>query len=146
MLVAIAAVGSVGSDLLGAATNAQAAPLQVVVSKLGVRGGSQILAVGALFAMLGVLLNLILGLSRVLLAMARCRDLSRILARLNRQSTPDLAVIGVGCAIALAIILGNNIKTTWSFSAFNVLIYYAITNLAALQIPAEERLYPKWLA
>lgn len=146
MLVAIAAVGSVGAEALGAATNASAAPLQVVVSKLGVWGGSQILAVGALFAMLGVLLNLILGLSRVLLAMARRQDMPRILARLNQQSTPHLAVIVVGCAIALTVVLGNNVKTTWSFSAFNVLIYYAITNLAALQIPAQERLYPKWLA
>lgn len=70
----------------------------------------------------------------------------RILARLNQQSTPHLAVIVIGCAIALTVVLGNNVKTTWSFSAFNVLIYYAITNLAALQIPAQERLYPQWLA
>lgn len=146
MLVAIASVGSVGAEVLSAATNGQAAPLQAVVSKLGVWGGSQILAIGALFAMLGVLLNLILGLSRVLLAMARRHDMPGILARLNRQATPDLAVIVVGCAIALIVVLGNNVKTTWSFSAFNVLIYYAITNLAALQIPPQERLYPQWLA
>ncbi len=44
------------------------------------------------------------------------------------------------------VVVGNNVKTTWSFSAFNVLIYYAVTNLAALQITTEERLYPKWLA
>lgn len=146
MLVAIASVGSVGAEVLSAATNGQAAPLQVVVNKLGVWGGSQILAIGALFAMLGVLLNLILGLSRVVLAMARRHDMPGILARLNRQATPDLAVIVVGCAIALMVVVGNNVKTTWSFSAFNVLIYYAVTNLAALQIPTEERLYPKWLA
>ncbi len=144
LLVAITAVGSVGADVLSVA-NGGAAPLEVVVSKLGVWGGSQILAIGAIFAMLGVLLNLILGLSRVLLAMARRQDMPRILARLNRQATPDLAIIAVGCAIALVVLLGNNVKTTWSFSAFNVLIYYAITNLAALQIPTEERLYPKWL-
>ncbi len=146
MLVATSSVGAVGAEVLSNATNGQAAPLQVVVSLLGVRGGSQILAIGAMFAMIGVLLNLILGLSRVLLAMARRRDMPGILARLNPQATPALAVIVVGGAIALIVLLGNNVKTTWSFSAFNVLIYYAITNLAALQIPAEERLYPKWLA
>lgn len=146
MLVAIAAVGSVGAEVLSTFARGQAAPLEVVVSKLGVWGGSQILAIGAIFAMLGVLLNLILGLSRVLLAMARRQDMPGILATLNPQATPHYAVIAVGCAIALIVLLGNNVKTTWSFSAFNVLIYYAITNLAALQIPTEKRLYPKWLA
>ncbi len=146
MLVAIAAVGAVGAEALSTAAKGQAAPLEVVVSKLGVWGGSQILAIGAIFAMIGVLLNLILGLSRVFLAMARRQDMPGILAQLNSQATPHLAVIVTGCAIALIVLLGNNVKTTWSFSAFNVLIYYAITNLAALQIPTEERLYPKWLA
>ncbi len=73
MLVAIAAVGAVGAEALSTATRGQAAPLQIVVSKLGVWGSSQILAIGAIFAMVGVLLNLILGLSRVFLAMARRR-------------------------------------------------------------------------
>jgi basic amino acid/polyamine antiporter, APA family len=146
LLVAIAAVGAVGAEALSTAASGQAAPLEVVVSILQVRGGSQILAVGAIFAMIGVLLNLILGLSRVFLAMSRRQDMPGILARLNSQATPDLAVIVTGCAIALIVLLGNNVKTTWSFSAFNVLIYYAITNLAALKIPTEERLYPKWLA
>jgi len=27
-----------------------------------------------------------------------------------------------------------------------VLMYYALTNLAALRIPAAERLYPRWIA
>jgi basic amino acid/polyamine antiporter, APA family len=42
--------------------------------------------------------------------------------------------------------LTGDVKTTWSFSAFNVLIYYAITNFAALQLSPSERLYPQWLA
>lgn len=69
-----------------------------------------------------------------------------MLALLNPQATPHLAVIVVGIEIALTVLLGNNVKTTWFFSAFNVLSYYAITNLAALQIPTADRLYPKWLA
>jgi APA family basic amino acid/polyamine antiporter len=54
-------------------------------------------------------------------------------------------VILVGGAIASLVLIGN-VKTTWSFSAFTVLIYYGITNLAALQLPTSARLYPKWLA
>jgi APA family basic amino acid/polyamine antiporter len=41
----------------------------------------------------------------------------------------------MGAVIAGLALLGN-VKTTWSFSAFTVLIYYAITNLAALRMPA----------
>jgi basic amino acid/polyamine antiporter, APA family len=38
------------------------------------------------------------------------------------------------------------VRITWSFSAFTVLIYYAITNLAALQLSDRDRLYPRWIA
>jgi APA family basic amino acid/polyamine antiporter len=146
MAVATVGIGAVGTEILGKATQAQAAPLEVAVRSVAGSRGAAILSIGAIAAMLGVLLNLILGLSRVLLAMGRRRDMPRILARLNRQgTTPDLAVVVVGIAIALLVLLGN-VKTTWSFSAFNVLIYYAITNLAALKMPDSERLYPKWIA
>jgi APA family basic amino acid/polyamine antiporter len=41
----------------------------------------------------------------------------------------------------------GNVEVTWSFSAFTVLIYYyAITNLAALRLPAQKRLYSPAIA
>jgi APA family basic amino acid/polyamine antiporter len=146
LAVATVGIGAVGAEVLGNATlQTKAAPLEVVVRRVAGSGGAFVLAMGAMTAMLGVLLNLILGLSRVLLAMGRRRDMPRFLARLNPQgTTPVWAVLVVGGAIALLVLLGN-VKTTWSFSAFNVLIYYAITNLAALQLPVHERLYPKWI-
>ena len=100
----------------------------------------------AITAMLGVLLNLILGLSRVLLAMGRRRDAPGLFASINKAgTTPVPAVIGVGLLIAGLTLIGD-IKTTWSFSAFTVLIYYGITNLAALRLPVENRLYPRFFA
>ncbi len=146
MSVAAVGIGAVGADVLGNATGqTKAAPLEVAVRSVAGAGGAVVLAIGAMTAMLGVLLNLILGLSRVLLAMGRRRDMPRILARLNQQqTTPYWAVLVVGVAIAFLVLLGN-VKTTWSFSAFNVLIYYAITNLAALRLPPQERLYPQWI-
>ena len=148
LYIAVAAVGigAVGADVLGNATGqTKTAPLEVAVRSVAGSGGAVVLAIGAMTAMLGVLLNLILGLSRVLLAMGRRRDMPRFLARLNQQqTTPHWAVLVVGVAIAFLVLLGN-VKTTWSFSAFNVLIYYAITNLAALRLPQTERLYPQWI-
>ncbi len=146
MSVAIVSVGTVGAAALSQAAGAKAAPLEVAARSFAIPGSPQILAIGAITAMLGVLLNLILGLSRVVLAMGRRRDLPIIFTRLNSAAnTPFWAVILVGVAIAGLVLIGN-VKTTWSFSAFSVLIYYAITNFAALKLPVEERLYPKWLA
>jgi APA family basic amino acid/polyamine antiporter len=89
---------------------------------------------------------LVLGLSRVVLAMARRGDLPSVLAAVNaRGTTPFLAVLAVGVLIGTLAALGS-VRTTWSFSAFSVLIYYALTNAAALRLPAGERLYPRPVA
>ena len=146
MAVAIVFVGVGGVDKLSIQTAGNAAPLEVIARSFQIPGVSQLLAVGAITAMLGVLLNLILGLSRVWLAMGRRLDMPKVLARLNPSgTTPYVAVVVVEISIALLILVGD-VKTTWSFSAFSVLIYYAITNLASLQLASAERLYPQWLA
>jgi APA family basic amino acid/polyamine antiporter len=93
-----------------------------------------------------VLLNLLLGMSRVWLAMGRRRDMPGVLARVNKAgTTPVPAVILTGATIATLALIGD-IKTTWSFSAFTVLVYYALTNAAALRLPREQRRYPRWIA
>jgi APA family basic amino acid/polyamine antiporter len=102
-----------------------------------------VVAAGAVTAMLGVLLNLLLGLSRVLLAMSRRGDVPRGLARLDgAEASPRRSVLVIA-AIVAALALTGSVKTTWSFSAFTVLVYYALTNLAALRLPAEHRRYPR---
>ncbi len=144
LTVAIAALGGVGATALGQATYQQAAPLEVLAANFNVPLVRPLIAVGALTAMVGILLNLILGLSRMVLAMARRRDLPPVLARLNREGTrPTAAILTVACGICLLVLFGN-VKTTWSFSAFSVLIYYAITNWAALQLPDQR--FPRWIA
>ncbi|BAY51865.1 amino acid permease family protein [Thermostichus vulcanus NIES-2134] len=121
-----------------------AASLAVVASRFGVPWLPPLMALGAIAALVGILLNLLLGLSRVVLAMARRRDLPPTLAQIPPQGKqPVAAILAVSGGIALLILLGN-VQTTWSFSAFSVLIYYAITNLAALQL--QEPQFPRWLA
>jgi APA family basic amino acid/polyamine antiporter len=143
--VAAVAIGVAGSDDLRAATEEQAAPLAVVAQRFGAPGAATVLTIGALTAMLGVLLNLILGLSRVVLAMARRGDLLRVFSIVNKRgTTPYCAVLAVGVLVAGIAAVGD-VRTTWSFSAFSVLIYYALTNLAALRMPANERRYPRFV-
>jgi basic amino acid/polyamine antiporter, APA family len=70
----------------------------------------------------------------VLLAMGRRGDMPAVTANVA------VSVMVVGGIIAAMAATGS-VKTTWTFSAFTVLIYYAVTNLAALRLSKSERLY-----
>ncbi|MGH7143154.1 MAG: amino acid permease, partial [Planctomycetota bacterium] len=61
------------------------------------------------------------------------------------RHTPAAAVLLVGAAIAGLCCLGS-VKTTWSFSAMTVLVYYALTNAAALRLPRDQRIFPRVFA
>ena len=146
MAVAVVAVGSVGAAFLSGTVVGTAAPLEIVAQTFSTPGVGLVMAVGAVTAMLGVLLNLVLGLSRVLLAMGRREDMPRVVARVDDAGkTPYVAVLVMGTFVGLLVLLGD-VRTTWSFSAVTVLLYYSITNLSALQLTAEQRLFPRWLA
>lgn len=142
--VAAVTVAAVGAPALAQATLGVAAPLEVVAEEFGVPGLNHLIAVGAITAMLGVLLNLILGLSRVLFAMARRSDMPPALAKVQAGS-PRRSVYVIGLAIA-GLTLAGDVRLTWAFSAFTVLCYYALTNLAALRLKASERLFPRWIS
>lgn len=131
-----------GPDGFAAATLATAAPLETVAAALSRPAIALCVSIGAFTAMAGVLLNLILGLSRVALAMGREGDLPRGLAKLSGKDEPIAAVWLVGLFIA-AIALTGGLSDIWSFSAFTVLVYYAITNFSALKLAETERLYPR---
>lgn len=146
MGVAVVAVGSAGPTLLSQSVKGASAPLEIAAQQFDVEAIAPLVAIGAMTAMLGVLLNLILGLSRVLLAMGRRGDMPAHTAYISADTaTPNVAVIVMGVVIGALVLVGN-VKTTWSFSAFNVLLYYAITNWASLRLDDSQRLYPRWIA
>lgn len=146
VLVAVSALAVIGAERLAQATADRATPLGIAAAALRVPGLQTVVAIAAVTAMLGVQLNLILGLSRVLLAMGRRADVPPLFARLTRAGeAPAPAIIGVGIAIAALVLLGS-IETVWAFSAFTVLVYYGITNLAALRLPRDQRRYPRAVA
>tara|TARA_R110000787_G_scaffold8592_5_gene29061 strand:+ start:3759 stop:5009 length:1251 start_codon:yes stop_codon:yes gene_type:complete len=130
-----------GSARFAAATTSTAAPLQAVAVQLGAPWLRLLVIVAAVTAMAGVLLNLILGLSRVVLAMGREGDLPARLGLLDRTGQPLAAALCVGVVITLIAAFGG-LALVWSFSAFTVLLYYALTNLAALRLSKADRLYP----
>jgi APA family basic amino acid/polyamine antiporter len=146
-------VAATGVGLVGAAGFAQlaegGAPLEAIAER---RGWPAVviwfITISAVTALLGVLLNLVLGLSRVALAMGRRGHLPKVFARVDEAgATPAPAVLLVAAIVAGLVCVGS-IKAAWSFSAVTVLIYYGITNAAALRLGPEHRLYPRlfsWL-
>ena len=146
LAVGFVGVAATGSSSLAVINQIQEAPLVTAAEQLNTAGARFVLSIGAMTAMLGVLLNLILGLSRVVLAMGRRGDLPKVFAELDPESTtPVAAVLVVGCIMLLLIVVGD-LKFAWSLSACTVLLYYGITNLAAIKLPQEKRLYPLAIA
>ncbi|KFZ30622.1 amino acid transporter [Pseudidiomarina salinarum] len=105
-----------------------------------------LVTLAALIAMCGVILNLLLGVSRVILAMARRNDLPRGLALLNPARTSAPAAVWLTFAVMMVLVAIGDLRLAWSFSAFTVLIYYSITNLAALRILPAQRFVPRWIS
>jgi APA family basic amino acid/polyamine antiporter len=140
--VSVIAVGAVGADAMAAT----ASPLQAAAAAFPVKGMAQVVGVGAMTAMLGVLLSQVFGISRMVFAMARRRDLPRGLEHVHSShAVPDRAVLVAGAVIVGVALLGS---LTWVVAAatFNILVYYTITNLAALRMPAGKKLYRDWIA
>lgn len=122
------------------------APLQLVVDTGRWDGLAPVVRLGAGIASLGVLLNLMLGISRTVLAMARTGDLPSALAHVDeRHSVPRRAELLVGVAVVVLVLLVE-LRDALAVSGVAVLTYYAITNAAALTLGPERRRWPRWLA
>lgn len=105
-----------------------------------------VVIVGGIVAMGGVVLNLLLGVSRVILAMGRRGDLPRFLGGLDKTSKSAPAATWVTFFIMGIIAALGGIESAWTLSAFTVLIYYGITNIAALKVKKEQRFIPKFVS
>ncbi|APX33035.1 transporter [Brachybacterium sp. P6-10-X1] len=105
-----------------------------------------IITIGAVAAAAGALLALIAGVSRTVLAMARGGDLPRYLSRSsNRYAVPQRAEIVAALAVLALVLLASDTLVAIAASAFGVLLYYAVANLAAFTQAGQWRLYPRFL-
>ena len=137
-LVALAAVGAAGAPALAAS----AAPLAEVARRLSAPWLVTAVAAGAVAAMLGVLLSQILGLSRMVFALARRGDLPEWLAHVDERSgAPTRAVVLVG-VVAGGVAAWGSLPGIAAAASFAILVYYGIANVAALRMPREARLFP----
>jgi APA family basic amino acid/polyamine antiporter len=141
-VVGVTALAVVDADALAAT----AAPLRLVVEAGPFDRLAGIVRVGAGIAALGVLLNLIPGVSRTTLAMARRRELPSWLGLVSaRRSLPVRAEVTVA-AVVIVLIVALDLRSAIGISGVAVLTYYAITNASALTMSAAERRWPRALA
>lgn len=129
------------------ATLAQAAaPLAAAVEAGNLAILNPAVRIGATVASLGVLLSLIVGVSRTIFAMAANDDLPRFFSRVHpRYRVPHHAELGVGIFVATVAALAD-LRSAIGFSAFTVLTYYAVANAAALRLEQSARRRPRWVA
>ncbi|SCG57725.1 amino acid/polyamine/organocation transporter, APC superfamily [Micromonospora coxensis] len=130
LVIAVVAVGVLGADRLASS----AAPLVDVVTAAGLPGLAWVVRAGATVAVTGVLLSLLAGVGRTLLAMARRRDVPAALAVVHPvHRVPHRAELAVAAVVVVVVALGD-VRAAIGFSSCTVLVYYAITNASALTL------------
>ncbi|MEV4901653.1 APC family permease [Citricoccus sp. NPDC055426] len=141
VLLAVALHRTLGVD--GLATSAS--PVRDAVALLLGPDWIWLAVLGAALASLGSMLNLVAGLSRTGLAMAREGDLPRPLAAVSpRTSVPWVAQLVTAGAV-IVLLLSADVLTVVGFSSFGVLVYYAVANLAAFTLTERVVRAPRWL-
>jgi APA family basic amino acid/polyamine antiporter len=121
------------------------APLHEVVARSSLERLAPLVDLGATVASLGVLLNLIPGVSRTVLAMSRRHELPGWFAHIDgRRQLPVRAELTV-VAIVVVLVTVVELRSAIALSGVAVLTYYAITNAAAFTLPASARRWPRSL-
>ena len=140
-LVGAVAIDFGGVDRLGASDS----PLRDLVGSVD-SPLEPIVQLGAGIASLGVLLNLIPGVSRTTLAMARNREVPGWFAHIDEKRSLPLRAELTVAAVVVTLVLTIDITSSIAVSGVAVLTYYAVTNAAALTLRRDQRRWPRALA
>jgi APA family basic amino acid/polyamine antiporter len=133
---------SVGPDTLATS----AAPLADVVRGAGADWAVPVVSVGAAVGSLGVLLSLLVGVSRTSFAMAAERDLPGWLDAVHPvRAVPHRAELVVGLVVVVVVSVAD-LRGAIGFSSFAVLTYYAIANASAWTLAPDDRRWPRPVA
>lgn len=140
-VVAVTALCAVGPAVLASSPD----PLTEVTEASGWAWAVPLVRAGASVASLGVLLSLLVGVSRTTFAMASAADLPRWLDAVHPvRRVPYRAEAAVAAAV-IAVVLAADVRGAIGFSSFAVLFYYAVANASAFTLTATERRSPRAL-
>ncbi len=139
--VCVAALLAVGPGSLAASD----APLVTAVQAGDLGDFAWVVRAGAVIASLGVLLSLMVGVSRTLFSMASNGDMPSAFAHVHqRYRVPDRAELAVA-ALVIGVVAVADVRGAIGFSSFGVLLYYTIANASAFTLSAGERRWPRVL-
>lgn len=140
--VAVSALLAAGPEALASSP----APLDSAVRAGSLDVLAPAVRVGGTVAALGVLLSLIVGVSRTAFAMAANGELPRWLDAVHpAHRVPHRAELAVGALVAVVVLVAD-LRGAIGFSSFAVLTYYAIANASAWTLPATQRRWPRPIA
>ncbi|MEN6395960.1 MAG: amino acid permease, partial [Methanoregula sp.] len=138
LFVSVIAIGLAGAPALAHSGS----PL---ADAIGITGSSEaifLVSTGAMIATASVLLNTVMGISRIVFSMARSQDLPKLFERIHpRFGTPHYAIAVTGAGMIAALLLAD-LTLVVAVGTFAMLIYYLIANVAALRLTKEHRRYP----
>jgi basic amino acid/polyamine antiporter, APA family len=133
-VVGTAVLATVGPTALASSV----APLAAATQSGTLSWLTPVVRVGGAIACAGVLLSLLAGVGRTVLAMARDHELPHVLAAIHpRYQVPHRAEILLGVIIT-AIVLIADLRNAIGFSSFAILAYYAIANAASFTLPGRQ--------
>lgn len=141
-VVAVAVLAALGPDRLAEAS----APLDAAVRAGSLDALSPAVRVGGALSALGVLLSLVAGIGRTIFAMSEHGDMPRVLRAVHpRHRVPHRAEVTVGAVVAMVVVVGD-VRGAIGFSAFAVLLYYAVTNASAWTLRTDSRRFGRTVA
>lgn len=128
VLVALAAVGAVGAGVLGESDASLATALRMVT---GQGWPAVVLALGAVIAIASVVLTVLYGQTRILVAMSRDGLVPPMLSRVNRRSVPARNTLLVGTLVALlaAVVPLNQLAEATSIGT---LVAFGLVNIGVV--------------
>ena len=141
LLVATTVLAVLGATRLSQSSS----PLEETMVAVGSGFGVAVVAAGALLTTFNEGLSDLLGVSRVAFAMGRGSDLPSGLARLGAGQNPWRSVVFVG-AISILVAAFAPFYVAVAVSSFGTLLYYTVTNLSALRLTKDQRMFPRVLA
>ena len=141
-LVGVTLLATVPIDAIAASD----APLGLVVSTSRLSALEPVVRIGAGIAALGVLLNLVPGVSRTVLAMARRGELPRWFSVIDERRSLPVRAECIVTAVVIVLTTAFDLRAAIGFSGVTILTYYAITNAACLTLRPEQRRWPRWIA
>ncbi|TDD93131.1 amino acid permease [Saccharopolyspora karakumensis] len=128
VLVAFAAVAAVGAGALGESDASLATALRTVT---GQGWPAVVLALGAVIAIASVVLTVLYGQTRILVAMSRDGLVPRMLSRVNRRSVParNTALVGILVALLAAVVPLNQLAEATSIGT---LVAFGLVNIGVV--------------